>query len=38
MRGELPDDDALLGRLIQDICYRNAKQYLQLPAAVPNTF
>ncbi len=31
MRGELPDDDALLGRLIQDICYRNAKQYLQLP-------
>ena len=32
MRGELPDDDALLGRLIQDICYRNAKQYLQLPS------
>ncbi len=31
MRGELPDDDELLGRLIQDICYRNAKQYLQLP-------
>jgi glucuronate isomerase len=31
MRGELPNDDALLGRLIQDICYRNAKQYLQLP-------
>jgi glucuronate isomerase len=31
MRGELPDDDALLGRLIQDICYRNAQQYLQLP-------
>ncbi len=30
-RGELPNDDALLGRLIQDICYRNAKQYLQLP-------
>jgi glucuronate isomerase len=36
VRGELPDDDALLSRLIQDICYRNAKQYLQLPAAVPN--
>jgi glucuronate isomerase len=34
MRGELPDDDALLGRLIHDICYRNAKQYLQLPAGV----
>jgi len=30
-RGELPNDDALLGRLVQDICYRNAKQYLQLP-------
>jgi glucuronate isomerase len=32
-RGELPNDDALLGRLVQDICYRNAKNYLQLPAA-----
>ena len=30
-RGELPDDDALLGRLIRDVCYMNAKQYLQLP-------
>src|SRR3984893_12930513 len=30
-RGELPNDDGLLGRLIQDICHRNAKQYLQLP-------
>jgi len=28
--GELPDDESLLGRLIQDLCYRNAKQYLQL--------
>jgi glucuronate isomerase len=28
-RGELPNDDALLGRLVQDVCYRNAKQYLQ---------
>jgi glucuronate isomerase len=34
-RGELPDDDALLGRLIQDICYRNAKQYLRLPHSPP---
>jgi glucuronate isomerase len=34
-RGELPDDDALLGRLIQDICYRNAKQYLGLPNSRP---
>ena len=31
MRGELPDDDALLGRLVQDICYGNAKRYLRLP-------
>jgi glucuronate isomerase len=31
MRGELPDDDALLGRLIRDVCNRNAKEYLQLP-------
>jgi glucuronate isomerase len=31
-RGELPDDDALLGGMIEDISYRNAKQYLQLPS------
>ena len=31
-RGELPDDDALLGRLVRDVCYGNARQYLQLPA------
>ena len=30
-QGELPDDDALLGRLVQDICYGNARRYLQLP-------
>jgi len=30
-RGELPDDDALLGRLIQDVCYENARHYLRLP-------
>ena len=34
-RGDLPDDDSLLGRLIQDICYRNAKEYLQLPMGHP---
>ena len=34
VRGELPDDDALLGRLIQDVCHGNAKRYLQLPTAV----
>lgn len=31
-RGELPNDDALLGRMIADICHENAKQYLHLPA------
>ena len=30
-RGELPHDDTLLQRMIEDICHRNAKQYLQLP-------
>ena len=31
VRGELPDDDALLRRLIEGVCYRNAKEYLKLP-------
>ena len=30
-RGELPNDDALLRRFIEDVCYRNARRYLQLP-------
>jgi glucuronate isomerase len=29
--GELPDNEALLGRLIQDVCYRNARNYVNLP-------
>ncbi|HTW31611.1 MAG TPA: glucuronate isomerase [Candidatus Sulfotelmatobacter sp.] len=29
--GELPADDALLKRLVQDICHRNAREYLRLP-------
>jgi glucuronate isomerase len=29
--GELPGNEALLGRLIQDVCYRNARNYLNLP-------
>jgi glucuronate isomerase len=28
--GELPDDEALIGSMIQNICYRNAQQYLGL--------
>lgn len=30
-RGELPHNNALLGRLVEDVCYRNARQFLQLP-------
>jgi glucuronate isomerase len=29
--GELPHDESILRRLIEDICYRNAHRYLQLP-------
>lgn len=32
VRGELPNDNSLLSRMIEDISYRNARQYLQLPA------
>ena len=30
-RGELPNDSALLGRMVEDISYRNANGYLKLP-------
>jgi glucuronate isomerase len=30
-RGELPDDQPLLGAMIANICYHNARQYLALP-------
>ena len=30
--GELPDDEELIGRMVQDICYANAERYLGLPA------
>ena len=29
--GELPDDDALLGPLVRNICHANARDYLKLP-------
>ena len=29
--GELPDRDELLGPMIRDICYGNARAYLSLP-------
>jgi glucuronate isomerase len=31
VRGELPDDDAILRPLIENVCYFNAKTYLKLP-------
>ena len=31
VRGELPNDEKLLGRLVEDICCRNARLYLKLP-------
>ena len=33
-RGELPGDQQLLGRLIDDVCYRNALNYLNLPQSI----
>ena len=30
--GEIPGDDSLLGPMIRNICYTNARRYLQLPA------
>ncbi len=32
-RGELPNNNVLLARLVEDICYRNALQYLKLPTS-----
>jgi glucuronate isomerase len=29
--GEIPDDDAFLGPLVRNICYANAKEYMQFP-------
>ena len=29
-RGELPDDQALVGRMVEDICFGNAQRYLGL--------
>jgi glucuronate isomerase len=31
--GEIPDDDALIGPMIANICHANARQYLGLPIA-----
>jgi glucuronate isomerase len=36
--GELPNDDALLGPMIRNICYNNARQYLALAEPVKKAF
>jgi glucuronate isomerase len=35
-QGELPHDQALVGGMIEDICFRNAERYLRLGAGVPD--
>jgi glucuronate isomerase len=35
--GELPPDEALVGAMIEDICYDNAAAYLALPAVLPSS-
>lgn len=35
-RGELPNDEVWIGKVIQDICYRNARNYFNLQAITPN--
>jgi glucuronate isomerase len=35
--GEIPDDDMLLGPMIRNICYSNAKQYMALPEPVADS-
>ncbi|MBZ5555260.1 MAG: glucuronate isomerase [Acidobacteriia bacterium] len=30
-KGELPDDEAMIGQMVQSICYGNAQQFLGLP-------
>ena len=34
--GEIPDDDSLLGPMIRNICFENARQYLAAPALETN--
>ena len=30
--GEIPDDEMLVGTMVQNICFSNAKQYFGIPA------
>ena len=34
-RGHLPDDRALLGRLVEDVCFRNARDYFDFERSDP---
>jgi glucuronate isomerase len=34
-RGELPNDEPLVGAMIRNICFANARNYLALPSAKP---
>lgn len=34
-RGELPNDESLIGSLIEDVCFRNAENYFELPVELP---
>jgi glucuronate isomerase len=36
-RGEIPDDDALVGPMVRKICYENANRYMNFPRAVTAT-
>jgi glucuronate isomerase len=35
-RGDLPNDEALLGTMVRNICYSNARQFLGLPEPRPS--
>jgi glucuronate isomerase len=35
-RGLLPRDEAMVGRMVQDICFNNANRYFNLPAIIPS--
>jgi len=36
-RGELPDDEGLVGTMIENICFKNAAGYFGLPIGAPST-
>jgi hypothetical protein len=34
-QGEAPADEALLGEMVQNICFNNARDYLRLSVSIP---